>query len=119
MPINADVFVLSYIETALRSSTDGDGVPLDGDKYSNVELSVETQAKFVTDCAMFRVMAKDWLYGKDDSTFAHDFWLTRNGHGTGFWDGDYPEPQANALTDIAHSFGECDLYVGDDGKIYC
>lgn len=46
------------------------------------------------------------------------FWLTRCGHGCGFWDGDWSEPAATILTDAAHAFGNVDLYVGDDGKIY-
>lgn len=49
---------------------------------------------------------------------AHNFWLTRNRHGAGFWDGDWPEPFAKQLTDAAHKFGSCDLYVGDDGRLY-
>ena len=53
-----------------------------------------------------------------DGRAGHDFWLTRNHHGAGFWDGDWPEPQATALTDAAHAFGERNLYLGDDGRIY-
>jgi len=48
----------------------------------------------------------------------HDYWLTRNGHGAGFWDGDWPEPYAAQLDDSAHAYGTVELYVGDDGKIY-
>lgn len=38
----------------------------------------------------------------------HDFWLTRNGHGTGFWDREdiYGETYAEMFTKIAKSFGE-------------
>lgn len=36
----------------------------------------------------------------------HDFFLTRNGHGSGFWDGDYKE--GDKLTEIAKSFGQDD-----------
>lgn len=46
----------------------------------------------------------------------HDFWLTRNGHGAGFWDGDWPN--GDTLTDKAKTYGEANLYVGDDGKLY-
>lgn len=53
-----------------------------------------------------------------DEYAAHDFWLTRNGHGAGFWDGAWTEPVATELTDAAHAFGSCDLDLGDDGKIY-
>lgn len=50
---------------------------------------------------------------------AHDFILTRNGHGTGFWDsGRWVSPWDKRLTDLAHSFGELNCYVGDDGLIY-
>ena len=45
-------------------------------------------------------------------------WLTRNGHGAGFWDGDWPEPVASRLTKSAKRFGSFDLYVGDDGKVH-
>jgi hypothetical protein len=48
----------------------------------------------------------------------HDFWLTRNHHGAGFWDGDWSEPEATELTRISHEMGEVDLYVGDDGRIH-
>lgn len=47
----------------------------------------------------------------------HDFWLTRNRHGVGFWDrglGDVGE----RLTKAAHAYGEQYLYVGDDSKLY-
>ena len=54
----------------------------------------------------------------DMEQVAHDFWLTRNRHGAGFWDGDYEEEAGKKLTEIAHSFGEVHPYVGDDGKIY-
>jgi hypothetical protein len=49
-----------------------------------------------------------------------DFWLTRNGHGTGFWDRPeiYGELTAEALSDTARSFGEISVYAGDDGLLY-
>ena len=46
----------------------------------------------------------------------HDFWYTRNGHGAGFWDGDYENGEV--LTDIADSFGEVSTYEGDDLLLY-
>ena len=123
-----DKFLASYIETALWSSTH-DGEPLDG---LDAELANETYRKMAVDCAEFETAIEPLISALDGSVqrsipqsncggdrIAHDFWLTRNHHGAGFWDGDYPEPIATQLTDLAHSFGECDLYVGDDGKIYC
>ena len=48
----------------------------------------------------------------------HDFALTRNRHGVGFWDGDWPV-YGDLLTKLAHSFGEIELYVSDEGEIEC
>jgi hypothetical protein len=48
----------------------------------------------------------------------HDFWLTRNGHGCGYWDGDWPKGVAEGLDRLARSFGAFDLYLGDDGLIH-
>lgn len=47
----------------------------------------------------------------------HDFWLTRNGHGCGFWDRDLGEI-GDKLTEAAKKFGEVNLYVGDDGFVH-
>jgi len=118
-----DKFLASYIETALWSSVDEAGTPLDNAKYADAELADETIKRFAEDCAKFEseataiLNAHDYVLG--DFHVAHDFWLTRNGDGAGFWDDDYPEPIGTLLTDLAHSYGECNLYVGDDGKIYC
>jgi hypothetical protein len=41
----------------------------------------------------------------------HDFWLTRNHHGAGFWDGDWEQSAGEKLTALAESFGEFNLYT--------
>jgi hypothetical protein len=48
----------------------------------------------------------------------HDFWLTRNGHGAGFWDRGLGEV-GRRLTDACKPYGSAYLYVGDNGMIYC
>jgi hypothetical protein len=120
-------FLNSYIETSLWSSTDEDGIPLDDSKYADSELAPVTRERFKEDCAAFykqyakvmNILSDDVVRSlPNESRIAHDFWLTRNRHGAGFWDGDYPEPLGAILTDLAHSFGECDLYVGDDNLIH-
>lgn len=52
---------------------------------------------------------------------AHDLWLTRNGHGAGFWDDPKfygGQKNADALSKAAESMGGKDLYVADNGKVY-
>lgn len=114
-----DSFTRSYLETALWSSTDNSddqgGEPLDKN-YTIEDLASEALAEAIKDCAAFQ-KANFELYS-DSETAGHDFWLTRNGHGCGFWDGDYPEPQASKLTEASKAYGEVNLYVGDDGIIY-
>lgn len=125
-----DAFISAYMQTALWSSTDdrdeSGGVPLNQD-FDWRALPAETTARMTRDCNRFYDANRDALncdgvtFGPDfdqDGRAGHDFWLTRNGHGAGFWDGDWPEPQATTLTEAAQAFGVCDLYVGDDGEIY-
>lgn len=112
-----NAFEESYIECALWSSIDDDGAPLDA-KYSIEDLADETLKQFKKDCRQFRIKAESFLVDLDDSQCGHDFWLTRNGHGTGFWDREYSKLTGDMLTKMSHLFGECNLYVGDDGKLY-
>ena len=108
-------FTRAYIDAALWSSTDDDGEPLDKE-YGGSDIVSDTKARMERDCASFYEKYGN-LLPKDDQG-GHDFWLTRNHHGAGFWDGDYEEPDATTLTNAAHAYGEFDLYVGDDGEIH-
>ena len=47
----------------------------------------------------------------------HDFWMTRNRHGVGYWDRGLGEC-GTLLTQKAHEYEEVNLYVGDDGQIW-
>lgn len=106
-------FTLQYMVTALWSSTDEHGEPLDG-MFDLADIAPETRAAMEADCKAF-YEAHNGLWD-DDETAGHDFWLTRNGHGCGFWDGDYPE-HGDTLTDFCKSYGTVDLYV-DEGRIH-
>lgn len=109
-------FLASYIETAFWSSTDENGTALDS---LDAELSAEARERMQRDCAQFSQRITGLIDPfTSEYPIAHDFWLTRNRHGAGFWDGDYPKELGKQLTDIAHGFGECDLYIGDDGLLY-
>ena len=114
-----DEFTAQYIETALWSSTDNTddqgGDYLDAN-YGPDELAPETLEKMLEDCQKFHAQTEPMIQA-DISQAGHDFWLTRNGHGAGFWDGDWPE-HGKALTEASDQFGEVHLYVGDDGLIY-
>lgn len=121
-------FFRAYVEAALFSTSDesdeGGGEPLDRN-YGPDDLAPATVRAMLLDATSFYRRNADAIELADvrsrESNAAqagHDFWLTRNGHGAGFWDGDWPEPEASRLTKAAKGFGETYLYVGDDGQIH-
>jgi hypothetical protein len=107
---------MAYIECLLWSSCDDQDEPLDKN-YDISDLAPETIEQIKKDCDAFIEKCGPLLDDLDDSQSGHDFWLTRNRHGVGFWDRGLGET-GEQLTKIAHSFGERWAYVGDDGKIY-
>lgn len=115
---------MSYIETALWSSLDDNGAPLDKN-YGPDNIHPDTLSKMEADLERFLDLAGDLISednllirGEVDDQAEHDFWLTRNGHGAGFWDGSWEDETGRRLTEISKSFGEFYLYVGDDGMIH-
>lgn len=127
--MDLDKFTLSYIETALSSSSDESddkgGSPLD-ENYSIKDIAPEAMAKMKAECAKFQadnaalIVAENCneRFDGPEQHAGYHFWLTRNRYGAGFWDGDWEEAVGERLTEAAHAFGECDLYIGDDGLIY-
>ncbi len=114
-------FLDSYIETALWSSTDesdeSGGSPLD-DNYGPNDLAPETLSEMRADTEDFVMANRHDIYA-NLTRAGHDFWLTRNGHGTGFWDdARWAKEMGARLTENAKAYGEYHLYIGDDGKIY-
>lgn len=116
-----DEFTRAYIACALWSTNDesdeSGGVPIDNN-YGPEHLHPETLARMVTDCAEFQANHESDIVGCEEHA-GHDFWLTRNNHGAGFWDGDWEEDAGERLDKACEGYGTCDLYIGDDGLIYC
>jgi hypothetical protein len=119
-----DEFIDGYITCALWSSTDestpSGGYPLD-QNYDTDDIAPESRAKMEADCKAFLASNIDDIPADKMASAGHDFWLTRNGHGAGFWareEGFYPEDAGQRLTDAAHAFGESNLYVDDNSKIH-
>jgi hypothetical protein len=118
-----DQFTRAYIECALWSSLDDNG-----ELISDKELSDLTFVQMIQDCKSFQedneTVLTYWYVecGESPDRAGHDFWLTRNGHGAGFWDrwssATDEGKVGKALTDASHAYGEMNLYVGDDQLIY-
>ena len=117
-----DAFFDGYVTAALWSSTnpDKEDRALDMD-YSPDDLSRETRRKMIADC---RAFIRDNECDLDEArrrglpatNAGHDFWLTRNRHGAGFWDRGL-DALGERLGAAAKARGTVDLYVSR-GKIH-
>lgn len=124
-----DEFFDAYIDAALWSSNDDNDYPLDAN-YSRDDIDPDSLELLRIHALSFyrRIVAfldadtNDVRLPADDITTAHslaghDFWLTANGHGAGFWDGDWP-CYGDMFTKLSKCYPETDLYVGDDNKLH-
>jgi hypothetical protein len=124
-------FLRGYIECALWSSVD-DGAPLDQD-HDATDIAADAREKMAADCRSFvdgqyaEIEQLEALTGRDSAAMGYDLWLTRNGHGAGYWDrymeadeDDRHEAElvGRRLSETAREMGESALYVGDDGSLY-
>ena len=127
---DTDEFTRAYMEAILFAETDWDGEPLDAN-YDISDFSQESLSAIKKDCAEFQSQAnigeidgapsylppaqlRQPRKVSSDGMAGHDFWLTRAGHGGGFWDGDWPEPHGDRLTKLSEKFGGVCVTVDDD-----
>jgi hypothetical protein len=135
-----EAFVRGYVVAALWSSGGPDEEPHACENLSDIfsvdDISPECMESMRKDCLGFvqanlsDLMAYvqaclegdrigyDGTDGEPEDWAGHDYWLTRNGHGAGFWDRGLG-PLGERLSKAAEVYGSVDLYPGDDGKIYC
>lgn len=111
----ADKAYESALTSLLWSESDDEGNSFDW-SFDEEDIKGETDTlreqveAFVSD---------NWddLSGMGAEQCGHDFILTRNGHGAGFWDRGLGE-RGQRLTDSAEPYGEASLHLGDDGSLY-
>lgn len=106
----------AYLICALWSGLDENNQPLE-ESFDLDDVSEEAQQQAWADVVGFTEVAGADLDGLDDEQIGHDFYLTRNGHGAGFWDRGLGE-RGDRLSAAAKTFGEANLYAGDDGLLY-
>lgn len=125
-----DPFLRGYLEAALWTGTDesddSGGRPLD-ERFSVSDFSAETMEIASRECAAFQMpnlADLDQHPRSSDGSPAleyagHNFWLSRCGHGSGFFDTDnLPEDARERLQDASRSAGERYVYIGDDGELH-
>lgn len=117
-------FFQGYVTCALWSSTDNrddsGGEPLD-ENFGPEDILPKTLARMKSDCEAFREANAENLAvveshedGRPEGHCGHDFWLSRNGHGTGFFDRYYGHDARlrkayRELQDAARACGEFNI----------
>ena len=127
-----DKFTQGYIEAMFFTNTGTE----DDEELRDVtfsDLAPETLERIIADCAGFQQtnafeLARAYDYpgiDYDETKAGRDFWYTRNGHGTGFWDRDMrdlntcgPGGTLSSACGWRTQFEKTDLYLGDDGLLY-
>ncbi len=126
LPPHIDAALEPYLECVLWSELDRKGEPLNR-RYTRETFSSEAIESAIADLEKFFALAGNaveaaQMAGELQETRLFQpshIWLTRNGHGTGFWDvQDMPHPLREALAIAAKKLGECNVYEGDDGLLY-
>ena len=113
-----DTFTTAYIECAIWADS-----PEGADCYDDIDLSPELLTCMISDCRLFQTSNKELLEeAYDDFHYTktqagHDFWLTRNSHGAGFWDRGLAHVGSH-LTEKAKACGSYGLFVGDGGMVH-
>jgi hypothetical protein len=126
--------VRALAETILWSSVDETESPLD-EKFSAEDINDSCLNRLYSEYTQFidnvekqitQIFGDEWdsidefydVIQPVQNQAEHDFIMTRNGHGCGFWDGDWMPCVSEILTEAAKAFPEIDAVVGDDGKVY-
>jgi len=86
--------------------------------FTIYDFSEEDKDKVKEEIEWFIDKAGDSINVMTDDQLGHDLWLTRNGHGAGFFNRNYPVHVEDMLNKLSEVLGHADIYVGDDDKIY-
>jgi hypothetical protein len=130
MTSHFDDFVGAYIDAALVLSQDDEEERLNL-TYTRSDIAPDAMKQIISDCERFIAFNHSLLTiatQRDGYSWAQagmDFWLTRNGHGAGFWDRDMLENgEPGEIGGIGSLLSEsvrgqtADLYVGGDDRLY-
>lgn len=119
--LNIDKTTAAYLEAALWAD-----LPECGKGLTLKDFTRETRERARAVCERFiRENEADLQDHREsigwpfEELVGHDLWLSRQGHGSGFWDGPeiYGEDAANRLTRAADKLGEAFVFELEDGAL--
>jgi len=111
-----DRFTQGYVTAAFWTGDEDSSIPV----MSFSQLSPDALKTMVDDCAQFQkenaaalavaYQGGQWSpthdrYPYDERSAGVDLWLTRNGHGAGYWDRDLPGTCGTELSTAARRMG--------------
>lgn len=112
----------AYLDAALwTSDIEGGGPNFGASAKSHAKREL---AKFYEAIAEPLMALRDMIEGGilpplKPGILGHDFWLSRNGHGAGFFAREEAYgPTGKLLQEVARAFGEVAVFEGDDGELY-
>ncbi len=108
-------FIKAYVVCALWSSTDDHEKPLD-ETCGPEDVEETTLAGMREDCLDFIQANENDLLNLDAEQSGQDFWLSRNGHGAGWFDRGLGA-LGDRLQKASKVYGSYNLWLGDNGKI--
>lgn len=117
-----DAFTQGYVEAIYWTECNSDNPELED--ATMTDLAPEALAAIVADCAAFQAdcaVSLQEAYAHetvayDEHRAGVDYWLTRNGHGAGFWDRGLGAI-GDRLSDACRR-SSVGVYRGDDGLVY-
>jgi hypothetical protein len=120
-----DAFTTGYISAmawlAINENGSDDGLTVDDLPDTIVEeLTADAHAFYDANVDLIADTITTHAAPGDEPEFAaglgEDFALTRNRHGTGYWDRGFGAHGVE-LTDLAHSYGDSVVHIAADGDI--
>lgn len=109
LPADLDAFTRGYLECA-----EWCGLMEEDRKAFELAVSpswrTDSLQDTIDECQDFQDANEEMLDGLDMAQAGHDFFLTRNRHGAGFWDRGHPERIGRALSDAAHAYGGTNVW---------
>jgi len=117
-------FTKAYIEAILWSNADDNNIPI-GERFGIDDFYAGDAFLTRLECEQFIKHCGKWITEEHCISekcspmeqAGHDFWLTRCGYRSGFWDGGWSGEAGDAMTKYSRECGSLDLYIAS-GKIY-
>ncbi len=121
-----DTMAYCYVVALLWSTNDENDPETGGDPlnetFSPEDMTDEFWRQVREDVLKFAQAETTHIWRVDPELAGHDLWLSRNGHGAGFFDGDWSQTEfgdaGDYLQKLAEGMGEVWVHIGDDGVLY-